>query len=621
LKTIPRDQHCISRRNISQGALKVMARLRSQNFEAYLVGGAVRDLLLGKQPKDFDVATNARPEEVAALFRNSRIIGRRFRIVHVRFGPEIIEVTTFRGHHEDAEDDAGQRPAATAKSHVSASGRLLRDNVFGNMDEDAARRDLTINALFYDAGTFAVFDYADGLRDLATRTVRVIGDSEQRYREDPVRMLRVIRFAAKLDFLIAPGSGDPIRSLAPLLCEIPPARLFDEFLKLFLSGTAAPTLRLMESFGLAQQLFPATWRALAAHRGGRELLEAAMRGTDERVSLDKPVTPAFLLAALLWPALCHARRQCVERGETPHAALSAAAQDVLNEQLAVLAIPRRFSLPMKEIWELQWRLEQRQGRKAVQLLGHRRFRAAYDLLLLRAAVGDAPAELADTWTELQAQTPPEQIADATSEEDEEPSVMAEVPSRRRRPQRRRAGPPPPGPPALVEAHMADCFIGLGSNLEQPQRQIEKALAALAELPHTALVAVSPHYRTRAIGPGSQPDYINAVAQLRTVLEPEALLRQLHRIETQQGRERRERWAARTLDLDLLLYDQRVIASASLTLPHPRLHHRDFVLRPLCDLAPDLTLPDGSRVCDHLAALTDSTLRDTLHDVAPAALSA
>jgi poly(A) polymerase len=440
LKTIPRDQHCISRRNISAGALKVMSRLRSQDYQAYLVGGAVRDLLLGGHPKDFDIATDARPEEVAALFRNARIIGRRFRIVHVRFGPEIIEVTTFRGHHEEPDED--EEIPRDAK--VSSSGRLLRDNVYGNMEEDAARRDLTINALFYDAGTFAVYDYAEGLRDLSTRTVRIIGDPEQRYREDPVRMLRVIRFAAKLDFVIAPGTGDIIPKLAPMLAEIPSARLFDEFLKLFLAGTAAATFGLLERYGLGQELFPSTARALRLDSSGRQLIEAALRGTDERVAIGKPVTPAFLLAAILWPALRKTMSTELARGESPHQALINAAQDVLNEQLAIIAIPRRFTLPMKEIWELQGRLEQRRGRKALAVLNHKRFRAAYDLLLLRAAVGDADSDHASYWTELQERHAPGTPRDDSDEPEERSVFDDDQPKRRRRPRRRRSAGAPHG---------------------------------------------------------------------------------------------------------------------------------------------------------------------------------
>jgi poly(A) polymerase len=396
VKVIPREEHCVSRKDISNSALKVMARLREHGHQGYLVGGAVRDLLLGGHPKDFDVATDATPEEVHALFRNSRIIGRRFRIVHVRFGREVIEVTTFRGHHDDV--DEATPPAA---SQQSARGRLLRDNVYGTLEEDAVRRDLTVNALYYDSGRFEVLDQVDGLRDLEARQIRVIGDPEKRYREDPVRMLRTLRFAAKLDFGVEAGSGDPIPRLAPLLDDIPPARLFDEFGKLFLAGRAQRTLQLLIEYEVFEHLFPETAYLCEGSDFYPRLLDMAMANTDERVALDKPVTPAFLLAALLWPAVCE-RCSLLERGgDKPVPAMHAAGQQVVAEACRRIAIPRRFSLPMREIWELQLRLERPTGRRAVELLAQRRFRAAYDFLLLREQAGEDCGGLGASWTALQ----------------------------------------------------------------------------------------------------------------------------------------------------------------------------------------------------------------------------
>ncbi|MCB1847904.1 MAG: polynucleotide adenylyltransferase PcnB, partial [Halieaceae bacterium] len=285
MKIIPRDQHCISRKNISDGALKVMSRLRGSGHQAYLVGGAVRDLLLGGHPKDFDIATDATPETVHALFRNSRIIGRRFRIVHVRFGREIIEVTTFRGHH----DNDAEPTTETGGNHSrqSASGLLLRDNVYGTLEEDAVRRDLTVNALYYDSGTFEVFDHVHGLKDLERRTVCIIGDPAVRYTEDPVRMLRVLRFAAKLGFRIDRDTARAIPGCAHLLGEIPAARLFDEFLKLFLSGHAAATLELLMQHKLLQYLFPGTAQSLQRDMHTLALVRAAMVNTDQRIAADK----------------------------------------------------------------------------------------------------------------------------------------------------------------------------------------------------------------------------------------------------------------------------------------------------------------------------------------------
>ncbi|MCB1854419.1 MAG: polynucleotide adenylyltransferase PcnB [Halieaceae bacterium] len=405
MKVIPRDQHCISRKHISDSALKVMARLRDGGHQAYLVGGAVRDLLLGGHPKDFDVATDATPEAVHALFRNSRIIGRRFRIVHVRFGREIIEVTTFRGHHDN---DAPQTAENGGNhSRQSASGLLLRDNVYGTLEEDAVRRDLTVNALYYDSGTFEVFDHVHGLRDLEHRSICIIGDPAVRFTEDPVRMLRVMRFAAKLGFRIDRDTARAIPGCAHLLAEIPAARLFDEFLKLFLSGHAAATLELLLQHKLLQYLFPGTAHSLQRDMHTLALVRAAMTNTDQRVAADKPVTPAFLLAALLWPAADRQARHLQEHGEPPIPAMHHAAQETIAEATRHISIPRRFSQPMREIWEFQLRLEQRRGRRAAELVDHRRFRAAYDFLLLREQAGEETGGLGAWWTDFQ-QLPMEQ---------------------------------------------------------------------------------------------------------------------------------------------------------------------------------------------------------------------
>lgn len=403
-----------------------MARLRGSDYQAYLVGGAVRDLLLGGHPKDFDVATDATPEQVHELFRNSRIIGRRFRIVHVRFGREIIEVTTFRGHH-DSDDGAGRQGAGHARQ--SSSGLLLRDNVFGTLEEDAVRRDLTVNALYYDSKTFEVFDHVQGLDDLELRHIRIIGDPVQRFTEDPVRMLRVLRFAAKLDFSIDEGTARAIPECAALLGEIPAARLFDEFLKLFLAGNAEATLALLQEHRLLQYLFPDSAHLLARDATAQCLVAAAMRSTDARIREDKPVTPAFLLAALLWPVACATAQHLRERGEPPMQAMHSAAQQTIAEASRHLSIPRRFSQPMREIWEFQLRLERRGGRKAVELVQQKRFRAAYDFLLLREEAGEATGDLGTWWTEFQALPENQQQQQATQDKPARP--------RRRRPRRKR----------------------------------------------------------------------------------------------------------------------------------------------------------------------------------------
>jgi poly(A) polymerase len=359
------------------------------------VGGGVRDVLLGGKPKDFDIATNATPEEVHELFRNSRLIGRRFRIVHVLFGREVIEVTTFRGNAADSDDDEEDDDRRT-----SEHGLLLRDNVYGTLEEDALRRDFTVNALYYCIRDFTVIDFANGLEDLRNRQIRLIGDPETRYREDPVRMLRAVRFAARLGFTIEPETEAPIRELAPLLTHIPPARLFDEVLKLFSAGYGEVTYDLLREYNLLAPLFPETVRAI--NQGEPDLLiRKALQNTDKRVAQGKSVSPHFMFAAMLWPALQAEWRRRQDNGEPVQPALHQSIARVIGRQVQATAIPKRFSAPMKEIWELQMRLPRRQGKRAFVTLAHPRFRAAYDFLLLREESGEIESGLGQWWTDFQ----------------------------------------------------------------------------------------------------------------------------------------------------------------------------------------------------------------------------
>jgi poly(A) polymerase len=491
---IPRSEHSISRSAISPNALKVLYRLKEAGYQGFLVGGAVRDLLLGIRPKDFDVATNALPEEVRRLFRNCRLIGRRFRLAHVHFGNEIIEVATFRAaaapEREDAEeldaeadndgalaggpseegvdigaddDTAAEIPpranidrssvrraaefvAPTDSEHraFDQSGRILRDNIYGTIEEDVWRRDFAANGLYYNIEDFSIWDFVDGVSDVRARRLKLIGDPETRYREDPVRMLRAVRFAAKLDFSIEPHTEAPIKKLAHLLDGMPPARLFDECLKLFLSGFGAKSYRLLEQYGLFEHLFPmsAAAFALPPYAYAQEMLERGLINTDERIAADKPVTPTFLFAVLLWSAVL---RELNERqaGPAPDIALLMQACDtVLRAQQSRVAIPRRFGIPMRELLMLQPRFNRRSGVKSLSLLQHPRFRAAYDFLLLRAQVGVADPELAKWWTDIQVLPQEERVA-LVQARPAEPAVSdgeggSEPPARRRR-RRRRGG--------------------------------------------------------------------------------------------------------------------------------------------------------------------------------------
>ena len=426
---IQRDDHCVSRSLISDSALKVMHRLNQGGYQAYLVGGGVRDILLGGQPKDFDVATDATPEQVRGLFRNSRIIGRRFRIVHVRFGRDVIEVTTFRGSHDAPETQTNPRSKRSARNE---SGMLLRDNVFGSMDEDALRRDLSINALYYSSKDFAIYDFTDGLEDLKRRLIRVIGDPETRYREDPVRMLRVVRFAAKLDFDIEPATEAPLKNLSPLLSDIAAARMFDEVLKLLMNGRALQTYALMQRYGLFAPLFPATQKLL--DRGvphAYELIQQGLANTDARISEDKPVTPAFLYAVLLWPVVKEIHAELVAEGVPEIPALHQASERVLHKQQQTVAIPKRFSLPMRDIWELQLRFARQSGKRATQVVENRYFRAGYDFLLLREQAGEIDNSLSQWWQAYYEAQPETREGMGRPREDND---------RPRRPRRRRRGP-------------------------------------------------------------------------------------------------------------------------------------------------------------------------------------
>ncbi len=466
---IPRSEHSISRAQISPNALKVLYKLKEAGFQAFLVGGAVRDLLLGIRPKDFDVATNALPDEVRRIFRNCRLIGRRFRLAHVHFGQEIIEVATFRAaaaperedppEGEDADDpdgdaDAGggagagvvDLPAAAPfeSEHraFDTSGRILRDNIYGTIEEDVWRRDFAANGLYYNIEDFSIWDFVDGVNDVRARRLKLIGDPETRYREDPVRMLRAVRFAAKLDFSIDEVTERPLLQLANLLEGVPAARLFDECLKLFLSGFGAKSFALLQKYGLFEHLFPmsAAAMALPPYAYARDMLEAGLVNTDARIAADKPVTPTFLFAVLLWGAVL---RELNEQSAGPApdlAQLMQACDTVLRAQQSRVAIPRRFGVPMRELLMLQPRFNRRSGVKSLTLLQHPRFRAAYDFLLLRAQVGVADPELAQWWTDVQLLPHEERVAMVQARPADAPMQegIAPAPARRRR-RRRRGG--------------------------------------------------------------------------------------------------------------------------------------------------------------------------------------
>ncbi len=417
-QTIPFDEHGVSRDGISYGARKVTDGLQAAGYSAFVVGGAVRDLLLNRHPKDFDVATDATPEEVRRVFRRSRIIGRRFRLVHVMFGEETVEVSTFR-RAMDAEE-----------AETDEHGRILRDNVFGDQEQDAARRDFTANALFFDPSSQDIHDYHHGYADIRANLLRMIGDPATRYREDPVRMLRAVRLSAKLGMKLDGATAAPIAGMKDLLANVPQARLLDEMLKLLLSGHAFECVRKLRAMDLHHGLLPML-DVILRQPLGEKFVMLALKNTDQRIREDKPTSPAFLFAALLWHEVLAAWRHREEAGERPMQALHEAMDEVLDRQRERLAIPRRHDAIMKEIWLLQPRFEQRGGQRPYRLLELPRFRAGYDFLLLRCESGEADAQLGLWWDEFQ---------DASDERRAE-MLLPETggPKKRRRRRRRKPG--------------------------------------------------------------------------------------------------------------------------------------------------------------------------------------
>ena len=385
---IPREEHSISRQDFTSNTLKVLYRLKQQGYSAYLVGGSIRDLLLKVTPKDFDIATDARPEKIKQLFRNCLLIGRRFRLAHIRFGREVIEVTTFR---------AGEKKTSFKHRAIASHGMLLRDNIYGSLEEDVWRRDFTINALYYNIADFSLLDYCGGIADIKNKLIRIIGDPATRYQEDPVRLLRAVRFAGKLGFTLEAATGHCIPQLAPLLRHVPPARLFEEILKLFHHGQALKTYHLLVEYQLLSELFPQT-AACFLPEETMPLLELACKNTDYRTQEGKTVSPAFLFSVFLWPALQISVKKLLEKHVPWFVGYQQAVSQVLAEQQQTTTIPRRYSTAIREIWDLQHRLAQRRPSSIYKLTTHPRFRAAYDFLLLRAEIAEINPRIAHWWT-------------------------------------------------------------------------------------------------------------------------------------------------------------------------------------------------------------------------------
>lgn len=394
---IARGDHKVSRKLISPNALKVLSRLNQAGFAAYLVGGSVRDLLLKRQPKDFDVVTDARPEQVRKIFRNSRMIGRRFRLVHVYYHGEVIEVSTFRANAQEIEDTPdGEIPVMVSS-----------DNTYGTIEEDAWRRDFTVNALYYNIKNFSVVDYTSGMLDLKQRLIRMIGDPMQRYHEDPVRLLRAIRLSAKLGFKVEPKTEQPLFNLSHLLWHVAPARLFDELLKLFFEGNATVSYKSLLHYGYMRVLFPVTYDAIKVRtdKTDAQLIKLAVKATDERFANGQSLNPGFLMSILLWPAVQQRLEQAQQADKPLFIALHEAIDEVLSKECQTISIPKRLTAMMRAVWMLQYHLIRRRGKRVYRTLSHRYFRAAYDFLELRAKAGEDLVELSDWWRRFQSESP------------------------------------------------------------------------------------------------------------------------------------------------------------------------------------------------------------------------
>ncbi|MCW5234527.1 polynucleotide adenylyltransferase PcnB [Verminephrobacter eiseniae] len=411
---VPASVHGIDPELVDRRAADVVATLKQAGFAAYIVGGAVRDLLLGLRPKDFDVATDATPEQVKSLFRRAFIIGRRFRIVHVVHGRgrehEVIEVSTFRAYLDNAAAGQVSGNEKTSKAQLSgmqhavdASGRVLRDNVWGPQDEDATRRDFTINAMYYDPVSQIVVDYHKGLQDARKKTLRMIGEPTLRYREDPVRIIRAVRFAAKLSalgFAIDAKTAAPLRQSQALLADVPQSRMFDEMLKLLQTGHAIATIEQLRKLGLTQGIYPLL--DLIVQRADTAFVKAALLDTDRRVSQDKPVAPSFLLACVLWQDVRDGWTERLNQRQYPLPALQDAIDEVFDQRIGDVSGRGKLAADMREIWVMQPRFDKRLGRTPCSMVAQPRFRAGFDFLRLRADVGEVEEALAEWWQDFQA---------------------------------------------------------------------------------------------------------------------------------------------------------------------------------------------------------------------------
>ena len=545
LQTYNRSQHGISSEKISPSARVIMTQLLDKGYQAYIVGGAVRDLLLNKSPKDFDIATNATPEQIKEIFnKHCRIIGRRFRLAHVYHNREMYEVATFRGT-----GDKG--------SKVVKNGHILQDNNYGTIEQDAIRRDFTCNALYFDIENDTILDYCDGVSDLKEKKLKFIGDDAQRIIEDPIRMIRVVRFYAKLGLEILPHTHSAILSQHKTIANVSPARLFDELVKLFHCGNAQIAFNKLNELRIFGFLFPLAKKAFQDNLIHQQFINNALMSTDLRIQNNKSVTPLFLFSCFFWPFMQQKMQALMAKNIPPYEALNKASNISLHASRDFVAIPKIIQIGIRNIWMLQYRFQTTKGKKVFSTLEHQRFRAAYDFLILRKHESQELDELGQWWTTIQTLSKTKQKELIFQKRNNSYEIS---------------------------------YLGLGSNQGDSKSIIVKAIKLISHTNGIRLQKIAPYYKSQAWGKTDQPDFINTVIKIKTNLLPQQLLKALLLIEKKLGRIREEKWGPRLIDIDILTLGNKVVNKQHLTIPHPHITERNFVLLPLLDLDNEISIP-------------------------------
>ncbi len=559
LQTYNQSQHGIDTGKISPSAQAIITKLIEHNFQAYIVGGAVRDLLLNKQPKDFDIATNATPDEIKNVFkRECRIIGRRFRLAHVYHNREMYEVATFRGAQEKGERELRK-------------GQIVKDNIFGTIDQDAIRRDFTCNALYFDIQNANILDYCNGYKDISNNQLKFIGDDRTRIIEDPVRMIRAIRFQAKLGLQMSDNIIQATQSEHKTIANVSPARLFDELVKLFHCSNGIEAYKLMKKFNLFQFIFPKIHSSIDKDTSSKAFIERAFNSTDSRIAQGKSITPIFLFACFMWPFA----QEIIDRLENKKVPLYEAVNTAANDTFIIartrLAIPKVIQIGIRHIWLLQYRFYSMKGKKVFTTLEHPRFRAAYDFLLLRRSESSELETMAQWWTDIQKLTVQKQ----------KELIF-----------------PPRVKKIKLSPKSHACYLGLGSNIGDSKANILKAIKLIDKSPHINLQEKASLYLTKPWGKKDQQDFINTAIKIQTKLKPLDLLDELKKIEIEMGRTNGEKWGPRIIDIDILLYGNNVVKQQQLEIPHPYITERNFVIVPLLELNNEIIIPKKGKLTNY-----------------------